>query len=90
MIHNVHTPGPWAADFSSDAVRVRAPDGSRICTLNWLSASGRRDGNEGEANARLIATAPELLTALEGLLSEYTMDDRLAAYAAIAKARAKP
>ena len=63
-----HTPGPWVADFSSDAVRVRAPDNSGVCTLNWLSAKGRRSGNEGEANARLIAAAPELLAGCKALV----------------------
>ena len=66
---NEHTLGPWTADFSSEAIRVRAPDGSGICTINWLSARGRRSGNEGEANARLIAAAPTMLMALNVIAS---------------------
>lgn len=62
----MHTPGPWKADrlhpeFVSADVAVRyvdAPSREEVCTLY-----GAR-GTEGEANARLIAAAPELLAVL--------------------------
>lgn len=60
-----HTPGPWAADFTSSAVRVSAPEGSWICKINWYSQLRKAMRDEAEANARLIAAAPDLLAALE-------------------------
>jgi hypothetical protein len=58
-----HTPGPWNTDFASEAMGVRSADGSRLCTINWLRGPfgrlGRIDPSEGEANARLIAAAPD-------------------------------
>lgn len=55
-----HTPGPWYVTGSSQ-------DGTMICSgiksvANWPA---RPDCNEATANARLIASAPEMLNALE-------------------------
>jgi hypothetical protein len=50
-----HTPGPWTVDGSY----IHGPNGKR-----FLAVAG--DG-EGQANARLIAAAPELLEALSAL-----------------------
>ena len=47
-----HTPGPWHVDMGVD-LAVRNSDEWLICTL------------PNEANARLVAAAPELLEALE-------------------------
>ena len=47
-----HTPGPWTVDNQY----IHGPDGIR-----FLAVAG--DG-AGQANARLIAAAPELLAAL--------------------------
>jgi hypothetical protein len=56
-----HTPGPWRYQENSDAYThiVRAGTDDYIC--------GCGQGSDGtcEANARLIAAAPELLEALE-------------------------
>ncbi|HEY1034976.1 MAG TPA: hypothetical protein VGE09_08345 [Pseudoxanthomonas sp.] len=62
-----HTPGPWVVEHGeSVSVRDVATD-SRLCTINWLKGrhglAGRIPDAEGEANARLIATAPDLLEA---------------------------
>lgn len=80
-----HTPGPWTVDNQY----IHGPDGIR-----FLAVAG--DG-AGQANARLIASAPELLEALEAVLPDLEHyvathgpgpDKRLAiARAAIAKAR---
>ena len=51
-----HTPGPWSVEGSY----VHGPDGKRFLAV-------ASDG-EGQANARLISSAPELLTALEKAL----------------------
>lgn len=56
-----HTPGPWAYQEDSDAYThiVRGPGNRFICQLAQTTSA------EIEANARLIAAAPELLEALE-------------------------
>ena len=70
-----HTPGPWAIDKTSNADSIEL-----IVTSTHLqgqdddvcSVYGGNDNNEQtrEANARLIASAPELLEALETALTE--------------------
>ena len=80
-----HTPGPWTVDNQS----IHGPDGIR-----FLAVAGE---GAGQANARLIASAPELIDALEAVLPDLEHyvathgpgpDKRLAAArAAIAKAR---
>ncbi len=73
------TPGPWEID-NSETISVRAADGSRLCTLNWLRGPagrlGRIEANEVEANARLIASAPALLETLKEVLP-FVQDDTL-------------
>ena len=54
-----HTPGPWAiyVNAHSDIViRKMSKDGYELCSIARVSS--------GYANARLIASAPELLEAL--------------------------
>lgn len=55
-----HTPGPWAYQEDSDVYThiVRGPGNRFICQLAQTTSA------EIEANARLIAAAPELLDAL--------------------------
>ncbi len=59
-----HTPGPWELnDLSVES----ASEGK------WIACADSRMGNdlfEDQANARLIAAAPELLEALEALVSK--------------------
>lgn len=66
-----YTPGPWEAHFE-EAIRVKNKDGTVAVATN-LHLHGRRDISEAEANALLIAAAPELLEALEHLLSGYKL-----------------
>ena len=54
-----HTPGPWGND--REPVIVRG--------LTWV-AHANYPTETGEANARLIAAAPELLEALESAADE--------------------
>lgn len=60
-----HTPGPWT--FKGRTVRgphPRDPEGRTRIVVNAIWDRGTYVG-EAEANARLIAAAPELLEALE-------------------------
>lgn len=95
---HTHTPGPWRFYLQGDSTRY-------IVTKSRVGAAGSsyddvahvdvKRTEEGEANARLIAAAPELLAALRAFVDgvqvgpETSYKDReriLAARAAIAKA----
>ena len=102
MSETKHTPGPWVGagpSFGDPLPRYTTEivtewedeDEQRpvICTLPF-----RHYDHENEANARLIAAAPELLEALEEIMkqtdqrSNYLIDHvYLIARAAIAKAK---
>jgi hypothetical protein len=63
-----HTPGPWTPGDIIRAPRETLPGsgGRGICRL--YSESRKQLRSEQEANAYLIAAAPEMLEALEGML----------------------
>jgi hypothetical protein len=67
-----HTPGPWQVNHW-DKTQVCDADGEvRGCApIAYCEGSMA----ERKANARLIAAAPELLAALQKLLSHGTFDD---------------
>ena len=79
-----HTPGPWEALKDSDANCVATISGA------WTVVSIGADPNkfDVESDARLIAAAPEMLKALEYLLTRLDdiVDERIA-QEAIAKAK---
>ena len=92
-----HTPGLWQfyalLSGSENHNGFRVTNGSQkwwnIATVNPLDS----DGVEGEANARLISAAPDLLAALQALMADnsaLTFQDHLQlsanARAAIARA----
>lgn len=61
-----HTPGPWRLDKRASCAVVG--EGGRMVASTSVHTSNTDDGehvNENEANARLIAAAPELLKAAE-------------------------
>jgi hypothetical protein len=60
-----HTAGPWAHD-DHEIYSEQTDHGAAICTMNTTSAHFTKE--EAEANARLIAAAPELLAALQKLV----------------------
>lgn len=70
MPDTLHTPGPWEAcdpgdygDFDGES-RVILGDDKRIAVVHW---SPRLNTAQSDANARLIAAAPDLLAALMAL-----------------------
>ncbi len=58
-----HTPGPWAANDDGLILEQKS-------NLGITRVVGIRSGLEHEANARLIAAAPELLAALVTILAK--------------------
>ena len=63
-----HTPGPWLAKESSSSRKqlIVCPRG-QIAEIGFVSIPV----SEWEANARLIAAAPDLLAALERMLARF-------------------
>jgi hypothetical protein len=95
---SAHTPGPWhrATCNEGQAFAITADKG-RICTINQ-TLGGLQGQQERNANARLIAAAPELLAACKAaveVFSSYPRDPSeakrmvLHVHAAIAKAERK-
>lgn len=87
------TPGPWIINGPWHVQAPTGPDNIPVIVAQVLTL---RDGNriQKEANARLISAAPELLEALQGLLSDWErvhgpIPDDHEAKAAIAKAGGK-
>ena len=91
-----HTKGPWEINKIGDMVSIMAdPDSSNLDTFLGIaevwSHDGERSAGRVEANARLIAAAPELLSALMGCLPQLELGNGeaehiKAAWAAINKA----
>ncbi len=84
-----HTPGPWER-IPSWPPRIMAPDGVAITDV----FTGRQN-HENEANASLIAAAPDLLAACEAAMKLWDRHETIAptqgeadlVRAAIAKAK---
>ena len=82
-----HTPGPWSVNFKKFD-EVTASNGAIVASCNKLTGLVNL-----QANARLIAAAPDLLEALKGLVAwaddlrrEDPVEDLRKARAAISKA----
>ena len=96
-----HTPGPWLVNFEQNKFdsrhsKVQVVDGSSASLNNGglplvlanVNAMPFNDESEPLANARLIASAPDLLAALERLAHPMADDEDLDyARAIIAKAK---
>ena len=75
---SAHTPGPWRITDRYGVLTYQVGiDGRTVCTV-WPRQQGHRPSGvdtepwpEGEANARLIAAAPELLDALRAAVDLY-------------------
>lgn len=59
-----HTQGPWNAKAGNASWGVHNADGMRIASMNTIFTNQ-------EANAALIASAPDLLAALEAILATW-------------------
>ena len=79
-----HTPGPWT--HVTGGISIKAPSNHLSFQLIATVCEGRKTTSEVDANARLIAAAPDLLEFAEEV--RRTGDTRLAsmAIAVIAKA----
>jgi len=74
------TPGPWETAKPSKVWQVNADTGNAAPTKRWAGialvverkdrGSSLYDSAEAEANARMIAAAPELYEALEDLVRQ--------------------
>ena len=60
------TPGPWKMSTHREFVRYQGIYGPNVCDLTVFGGPP----DEAEANARLIAAAPELFYALKCILDE--------------------
>lgn len=58
-----HTPGPWTIDYNDSSNPIKGADNQVVARVAHLAAW--RHPLEAEANARLIASAPEMKQALE-------------------------
>jgi hypothetical protein len=73
MNNTLHTPGPWKhaqkGDYDTSGIGIFANNPVGIpYYIATASFMGTADHRYAEANARLIAACPDLLSALEGLL----------------------
>ena len=86
-----HTPGPWKSYEDDGFINLMVVDAEGY----YIAEAMGRTKKNMEANARLIAAAPELLEALEKLCNRWQGDTELYAHgeeikagrAAIAKAK---
>jgi hypothetical protein len=65
-----HTPGPWTAAKDNNGRPYVLSDGSIRVADCWYLPIGKEHGGEAEANAKLIAAAPEMHKWLEKLVEE--------------------
>ena len=90
MSETKHTPGPWVVKSARSGFYIESQFDVIVDSLDEF---GRYGAIDDEANARLIAAAPELLEALEGCIDlmdnggTWSLEDQAAARAAIAKAK---
>jgi len=65
VTRKTHTPGPWARNISPKYPIYAEADNRKIAAI--LTGLGMSD-EEAMANLKLVAAAPELLEALQGVL----------------------
>ena len=67
-----HTPGPWDITIVSSAQPELQIIHPNVCVIAQVFFPEYHNDSEGNANARLIAAAPDLLIACEAMMSELT------------------
>lgn len=69
-----HTPGPWSAApvLSFGEFEIAGANKEEVALIYGYSGGDEPGANPSEANARLIAAAPELLEALKAVLDDKT------------------
>lgn len=86
MSNTKHTPGPWTHEGNGDITGIEDNGFGRgpvhVCSVYLRTVEGRT-----EANANLIAAAPDLLAACLEVAQGYTTRGSEMARAAIAKAQ---
>ena len=81
-----HTPGPWTANPHNDLISDK--DGNILAYLRCTKTTSVGNGwLPMEANARLVAAAPELFEALEELYNAYLVMEQPRLYKALAEAK---
>ena len=72
-----HTPGPWEClpDEGNGYLRIRGTKGGNLFKIANVPASTPYNRKETEANARLIAAAPDMLRALQRITHPAADDD---------------
>ena len=82
-----HTPGPWKVSRRFDIKQDVGPNvGGRYIGTTSANSPFSSTVEEDEANARLIAAAPELLEALEAVVDAYNEPDKVSMIDSIGKA----
>ena len=88
---HTHTPGPWSVETKGSRHFI---DGADELTVAYVDRAGVRERQTYEANAQLIAAAPELLAALReiesklnALLCERVLDSTLPEFYEVRNAR---
>ena len=84
MTTATHTPGPWVLAEATKTIPIRGANGKTVASVRY--------GETDLYDARLIAAAPDLLAALQGVIrvADRATDEFDAARAAIAKALGAP
>jgi hypothetical protein len=83
-----HTPGPWSVRFENRATYIVTAGNVIVSAIINVPGGDREQDGINEANARLIAAAPDLLTALRELVAAHDSGDGRAMLEAVAHARA--
>lgn len=66
-----HTPGPWRIQWGR---QEHYPLSIHNGAVNIVTSMGRKAAPDAVANAHLIAAAPDLLEALDGLVKNFDID----------------
>ena len=88
-----HTPGPWMvtrAGLTSSLLRVETDPGRPRLSSRGVVLASISGSAEAEANACLIATAPDMLAELKRLIDVVGDEDVDCIEAVIAKAEGQP